>query len=166
MAEAGEGNIKVVVRCRPLNTRGIYSYSYKQSITGSNTFHLITLLNDCDLVQSLHGVQSLLFVWKGTPPFLTLQSQEARRHKPCLGDRRKRRRWHSALTRVTGLQEIGTTPNTVLNTLFIMTLGRSCQIMDLLVSMRVFQLVSLLVPCTKFNVLTPILQTDRQVCEH
>jgi hypothetical protein len=36
MAEHGDGNIKVVVRCRPLNSRGKYSRVYLMYCMGSN----------------------------------------------------------------------------------------------------------------------------------
>ncbi len=126
MAEAGDGNIKVVVRCRPLNSRGV------SIVLQSATFSHLPL-------QSLLGARSHSFVCKATRPFSTLQNMARNRTRSA---RQRGKQWRLVSTRVIGLPDRGMSLVIALSKCCMMISARSFWITVLRVSMRVSWLVS------------------------
>src|SRR6266403_1697620 len=131
MADHGDGNIKVVVRCRPLNARG------------ESVFHASDIIFPCSHeIQSSRAVQSHSFVCPETKHFWirpSLVLPKRRHHRVA---RQNARRWGSPLTRVTGPRVPVTSQATAHSKRSSMTSERSCWIMDLPGSMHVFWPVS------------------------
>lgn len=143
MAEAGDGNIKVVVRCRPLNSRG--------------TPHTHIAFGDTPSL-----IRSLPLFRRPFRESIMQNSQEApNRSSACKATRRSWirlksgpprtpsvprsvKRWSLALTGVIGLLGLAMSRGIVPSRRCMTTWGRNCWTMGLRDLMRVFWLVSLL----------------------
>lgn len=97
MAEPGDGNIKVVVRCRPLNSRGL-------------SLFLLTSHPNQPLQQSSLGEQNASFVCKETRLCSTPQRQAQLRTQSA---QQSARLCPLVSTRVTGVLALAMTPSTV-----------------------------------------------------
>ena len=135
MAEAGDGNIKVVVRCRPLNSRG----KFKAQHTSNSTYGFVFLLLIILLFQNSRVGQSHSFECKATRPFSILPKSAPHRTRNA---QRSARLCHLASTRVTGQQVRGMNLAIARNKRFMMTWEKNCWIMALRGLMLVFLLVS------------------------
>ena len=119
MAEAGDGNIKVVVRCRPLNSRG----KFKGQHTSKSTFGLLYLLLIILRFQNSRVGQSHSSGCKATRPFSILPKSAPHRTRNA---QRSARLCHLASTRVTGQQVRGMNLATARNKRSTMTWEKNC----------------------------------------
>lgn len=145
MAEAGEGNIKVVVRCRPLNSRGT-PHAHTTSSDFSSLTRFLPLLRPFrePIMQNSQEVQSRSSGCKATRRSWIRQRLGPPR-TPSVP--RSGKRWHLVLTRVIGLLGLATSWRTVHSRPCTTTWGRNCWTMGLRDLMRVFWLVSPLPSC-------------------
>ena len=132
MAEHGDGNIKVVVRCRPLNSRGS-SPSHRVDLSHYDDS------NDPKIQQSLFAVQSHLSVCRGTKR--SLIHPKVALHKTRRGQQRGKR-WRLALTGVIGALGREMNPSIALSRRCMTIWERNCWIMGLRVLTRAYWLVS------------------------
>lgn len=130
MSEGGDGNIKVVVRCRPLNSRG--------------AFHCPITMNSCIYHHSRHAqnsreVPSLSFACRGTKRFSI--PQRLVRHR-MRNERQSARHSHLHSTRAIGRRARATSLAIVLSKPSLTILARNYWTIRLGGSMRVSWLVS------------------------
>ncbi len=130
MSEGGDGNIKVVVRCRPLNSRGAF---YCPITMDSCIYHY------SQHPQNLREVQSLSFACRGTKRFSIPQRLV---HHRMRNERRSARHSHSPSTKAIGRRARATSLAIVLSKPSLTILARNCWTTRLGASMRVFWLVS------------------------
>lgn len=131
MSEAGDGNIKVVVRCRPLNSRGAQPKFSLLQLRG------VPIL--ISFIQNWREARSHSFACPETKPSSIPRRPVLCRIRNAL---LRGRRWLLALTRATGLRDQETNQGTVRSKRYTMTWERNCWIMGFLDLMHVFWLVS------------------------
>ena len=173
MAESGgEGNIKVVVRCRPLNTRGPYlslslSLSRKPRLTPSAFLSYDDFCNPSgsDVTQSLLEARSLSSGCRGIKQSSTLQNQVLRKLRLLPAVQASAKLTILRLIRVTGRLGRGTNRDIVRKKHCIMIWALSYWSMDSQGSMRVFWPVSepLFFSSALTNMCHGSMQTDKRV---
>lgn len=137
----GDGNIKVVVRCRPLNSRGpSHPHIFKPLVEP----HLALCIPAMNSEQNSREARSPSSACKATKPSSTLPSPALNKKKPQARARRNARRWRSASISRIGARGRGTSRAIVRSRRCLMIWGRSCWIMALRGSIRVSWLVRVL----------------------
>jgi hypothetical protein len=141
MAEAGDGNIKVVVRCRPLNSRGTlltHTTSFGRILIHLPRF--FSSFSSCEsTMQSSHGAPNHSSGCKATRRSWTRLRLGPPRTR---SEPRRGKQWRSASTRVIGLLDLATSRGIVHSRRCTTTSERNCWTMGLRGLMRVFWLVS------------------------
>jgi hypothetical protein len=131
MGEPGDGNIKVVVRCRPLNSRGACNAS------GDAPTPIGLTICRYQNMQSWVKAQSRSFGWRGTRPFSTRLRQARLRPPQRPGGQPNARPSRSRLTRATGRLDRRTSPDIAVSKLCLMIWAKNSWIMRSAVSMHV-----------------------------
>ena len=142
MAESGDGNIKVVVRCRPLNSRGTPHPHIPLDVSH---FPLLSLSSpphpSCEpIMQNLEGAPNHSSACRATRHSWTPQSLAQPRIQSVLPNEKQ---WPLVLTRAIGLLGLATNRATVHSRHCTTTSERNCWTMGLLGLTLVFWLVSL-----------------------
>jgi hypothetical protein len=158
MAE-GDGNIKVVVRCRPLNSRGAFVRD-----THVSSILIPTFVNS--RLQNLHEVPNHLSGCRAIRLSSTHRNKVLSKTPNAL---RNARRWPSVSIGVIGLRDHEMNQGTARSRLCMTTWERSCWTMGLRDLMLVFWLVSgflLDCFCVRRCADTMVWQMGKLVCLH